>query len=378
MLHAAFVRSPHAHARVRAIDASGLPEGCFALTAADVEDLGVYGCQVKDQRGPDRRRALRGRRRRRRRRPHARGGEGGGRRWSRSTGRSCPPSSTRWSPRRPAPRSCTSAAAVSARRRRLDRRAPDRGLERVPSLPDPPRRRRRGDGGGGRRRRGGLPDARARRTCRSSRTPRWPSGTATGWRCGPARRRRSTCAADLAGVFGIAEEAIRIVAPPMGGSFGAKTFVRLEAMVAALARRAGAPVKAVLDRAEEFVTLNRHPATMRVRIGARRDGTLVAKELDCWVDTGAYADCGPGVATKLGYAGVGSLPDPARPRRRARDLHQPAAQRRLPRLRGDAVRVGVGAHDGPAGRRAGHEPARAAPQEPPARRRPLRHGRGDA
>jgi CO/xanthine dehydrogenase Mo-binding subunit len=111
--------------------------------------------------------------------------------------------------------------------------------------------------------------------------------------------------ADLAGVFGLAEDAVRIVAPPMGGSFGAKTFVRLEALVAALARRAGAPVKAVLDRAEEFVTLNRHPATIRVRIGARRDGTVVAKELDCWVDTGAYADCGPGVATKLGYAGVG-------------------------------------------------------------------------
>ena len=37
----------------------------------------------------------------------------------------------------------------------------------------------------------------------------------------------------------------------------------------------------------------------------QRDGTLVAKALDCWVDTGAYADCGPGVATKMGYAGVG-------------------------------------------------------------------------
>ena len=91
----------------------------------------------------------------------------------------------------------------------------------------------------------------------------------------------------------------------MGGSFGAKTFVRTEAIVAALARKAGRPVKAVLDRTEEFLTLNRHPATMRVRLGATRDGTLVAKELDCWVDTGAYADCGPGVATKLGYAGVG-------------------------------------------------------------------------
>ena len=42
-----------------------------------------------------------------------------------------------------------------------------------------------------------------------------------------------------------------------------------------------------------------------VRIGARRDGTLTAKEVDCWADTGAYADCGPGVATKMGYAGVG-------------------------------------------------------------------------
>jgi CO/xanthine dehydrogenase Mo-binding subunit len=111
--------------------------------------------------------------------------------------------------------------------------------------------------------------------------------------------------ADLAGLFGIDEDRIRVIAPPMGGSFGAKTFVRLEALVAALARKAGRPVKAVLDRAEEFVTLNRHPAVVRVRIGAKRDGTLVAKEVDCWVDTGAYADCGPGVATKMGYAGVG-------------------------------------------------------------------------
>jgi CO/xanthine dehydrogenase Mo-binding subunit len=91
----------------------------------------------------------------------------------------------------------------------------------------------------------------------------------------------------------------------MGGAFGAKTFTRLEAVVACLARKAGRPVKAVLDRAEEWVTLNRHPAVVRVRIGAAPDGTLLAKRLDCWVDTGAYADCGPGVATKLGYAGIG-------------------------------------------------------------------------
>jgi CO/xanthine dehydrogenase Mo-binding subunit len=110
---------------------------------------------------------------------------------------------------------------------------------------------------------------------------------------------------DLAGIFGLEEAQVRIVSPPMGGSFGAKTFVRLEAIVAALARKAQRPVKAVLERSEEWQTLNRHPAVVQVRIGATRDGTLVAKELDCWVDTGAYADCGPGVAQKMGYAGVG-------------------------------------------------------------------------
>ena len=110
---------------------------------------------------------------------------------------------------------------------------------------------------------------------------------------------------DLASIFGIAEDEVRVVVPPMGGSFGAKTFVRLEAIVASLAQIARRPVKAVLPRAEEWVALNRHPAEIHVRLGARFDGTLVAKRVDCWLDTGAYADCGPGVAQKVGYTVVG-------------------------------------------------------------------------
>jgi CO/xanthine dehydrogenase Mo-binding subunit len=110
---------------------------------------------------------------------------------------------------------------------------------------------------------------------------------------------------DVAGVFGIPEEHVRVVCPPMGGSFGAKTFVRLEAVAAALARKAGRPVRCVLPRSEEWVTNNRHPSLIRVRIGASADGTLVAKEVDAAIDTGAYADCGPGVAVKIGYSAVG-------------------------------------------------------------------------
>lgn len=110
---------------------------------------------------------------------------------------------------------------------------------------------------------------------------------------------------ELAGIFGIAEDRIRIVSPQMGGSFGAKTFVRYEAIVACLARKAGRPVKIVLARNEEWLTLNRHPAIVRIKLGARKDGVLVAKQVECWVDTGAYADCGPGVAQKMGFAAPG-------------------------------------------------------------------------
>ncbi|MGH3032313.1 MAG: xanthine dehydrogenase family protein molybdopterin-binding subunit, partial [Gaiellaceae bacterium] len=106
-------------------------------------------------------------------------------------------------------------------------------------------------------------------------------------------------------IFRMDPERIRIVCPPMGGAFGAKTFVRLEGIAAALARKAGRPVKCVLERAEEWQTLNRHPSVIRVRLGAKADGTLVAARFRCWADTGAYADCGPGVAQKMGFAAAG-------------------------------------------------------------------------
>jgi CO/xanthine dehydrogenase Mo-binding subunit len=110
---------------------------------------------------------------------------------------------------------------------------------------------------------------------------------------------------DLAALFRVPEEMVRVVVAPMGGSFGAKTFMRLEAVTAALARKAGRPVRAVLTRAEEFITVNRHPARFRMRLGAKRDGTFVAKSVDAWWDTGAYADCGPSICTKGGYAAIG-------------------------------------------------------------------------
>ena len=110
---------------------------------------------------------------------------------------------------------------------------------------------------------------------------------------------------DLAGLFGLATEQVRVIAPPMGGAFGAKTFMRTEAITAVAAKLVERPVRCVLDRNEVFTELTRHAATVRMRIGATRDGRFVAKRMWSYVNTGAYADCGPGVAQKMGYAGVG-------------------------------------------------------------------------
>jgi CO/xanthine dehydrogenase Mo-binding subunit len=303
MLHAAFVRSPHPHARVRSVDASALPAECVALTPEDVADLHLYGCQVRDE--------------------HVLA------RVARHAGDIV-----------------AAVAAPTREQAQAAARLVEVDYEELPAVFDPVDAVAPGapmlhpDGAqsageavsiGVRPLAGtnvchrfrlvhgdvaaGFAEAevvvqQAFRTPSAAHAPMEPHGAVAEWEGNRLTVWTGTqtpfnLRADLAVAFGLEEERIRIIGAPMGGSFGAKTFVRHEAPLAALARKAGRPVKVVLDRTEEFLTLNRHPSVIRVRIGARRDGTLVAKELDCWVDTGAYADCGPGVATKLGYAGIG-------------------------------------------------------------------------
>ena len=109
----------------------------------------------------------------------------------------------------------------------------------------------------------------------------------------------------LAEMFRLPPERVRVIVPTLGGSYGSKVFPQVEPIAAALAWKAGRPVKVVLSRDEEFVKINRHPATITIKLGVRRDGTLVAKQVTAYWNTGAYADCGPGVAQKGGFGAVG-------------------------------------------------------------------------
>ena len=303
MLHAAFVRSPHPHARVVSVDASALPGDCVVLTGEDVADLGLYGCQVKDQR------VLADRAR------HAGDVVAAVAAPTRENAKAAARLVEVDYEELPAVLDPLEAVAPAAPLLHEQAAESARDAVSIDVRPIPGTnvchrfRIRHGDVAAGFAEADVVVEE-VYRTAGAQHAPMEPHAALAEWEDGRLTIFSGTqtpfnTRADLAGLFGIPDERIRIVAPPMGGSFGAKTFVRLEALVAALARKASRPVKAVLDRAEEFVTLNRHPAVVRVRLGARRDGMLVAKEVDCWVDTGAYADCGPGVATKMGYAGVG-------------------------------------------------------------------------
>lgn len=109
----------------------------------------------------------------------------------------------------------------------------------------------------------------------------------------------------LAHMFGLPEDRVRVILRTLGGAYGSKTFMHTEPVAAVLARKTGRPVKLVYTRAETFLATNRHPLVTTMKIGVKNDGTLLAKKVDAYFNTGAYADSGPGVAQKGGYASVG-------------------------------------------------------------------------
>jgi CO/xanthine dehydrogenase Mo-binding subunit len=101
---------------------------------------------------------------------------------------------------------------------------------------------------------------------------------------------------NLAGVLGLPAELVRVIQPPVGGSFGGKDDIGYQsgAQVAALARRTGRPVRLVLSREESILaSYKREAMQIRIRLGAAEDGTLRAAQVDMLADSGAYSSMTP-------------------------------------------------------------------------------------
>ena len=101
---------------------------------------------------------------------------------------------------------------------------------------------------------------------------------------------------------------VRIIgAPAIGGNFGGKGGLKAEAVAIALAWKIrNRPVRVVYTRDEVFgSTIGRHPSVVRIKTGVKNDGTIVAQQVEFFLDTGAYAEKGPTVTRFCGVSAAG-------------------------------------------------------------------------
>ena len=102
----------------------------------------------------------------------------------------------------------------------------------------------------------------------------------------------------VAQITGVAPSAVRVVGHHIGGGFGAKLDVSLEAFAALLARRFRRPVRMQHTALEErLVAPCRANAIVAVRSAVRRDGTILATDVEIVSDSGAYANNGPALSS---------------------------------------------------------------------------------
>jgi len=110
---------------------------------------------------------------------------------------------------------------------------------------------------------------------------------------------------EIARLLGWPENRIRVRVPFLGGGFGAKLYIKLEALVSVLSLIARKPVKISLTMEEQFFTITKHASTFRIKSGVTKDGRIVARDCEVWWNGGAYADIGPRVTQKSGFTAPG-------------------------------------------------------------------------
>ncbi len=115
----------------------------------------------------------------------------------------------------------------------------------------------------------------------------------------------------LAAALDVRAESVRVHPAAIGGDFGGKGSLMVAPIAALLSRACGRPVRMVMSYVEELMAGNpRHAARIRLRAGARRDGTLTALEAEMVLDGGAYAAFKPAPTHIVG--GIARIAGPYR------------------------------------------------------------------
>ena len=100
---------------------------------------------------------------------------------------------------------------------------------------------------------------------------------------------------------------LRISSPAVGGGFGQKNSLAIEPHVALMAAKTGRPVKWALTTAEDFAYApTRLPVYMKYKLGAKKDGTLVAIDREHVCNAGAAATLSVMITSKITKIGSGA------------------------------------------------------------------------
>jgi CO/xanthine dehydrogenase Mo-binding subunit len=110
---------------------------------------------------------------------------------------------------------------------------------------------------------------------------------------------------EVSRLLGWPENRVRVRTAFLGGGFGGKLYIKLEALVAACTLLVRKPVRIALTMEEQFYTITKHGATVRIKTGVKKDGRIVARQVETWWNGGAYADIGPRVTQKSGFTSAG-------------------------------------------------------------------------
>ena len=128
----------------------------------------------------------------------------------------------------------------------------------------------------------------------------WKADVITVW---SSTQGTSTVKDEIAEVFGVPKSQVRVVTDFMGGGFGAKFGAGNFGVLAThLSKKAGAPVRLMVDRREEHAVGGNRPSSVQhLRVGAKRDGTLTAIHHVSYGTAGVGTGAGSGGPAKNMY-----------------------------------------------------------------------------
>jgi CO/xanthine dehydrogenase Mo-binding subunit len=110
---------------------------------------------------------------------------------------------------------------------------------------------------------------------------------------------------DVADVFGLPLNRVRLITPFIGGGYGSKSYTKIEPLTAVCSWKAKRPVRLQLTVEESILTTRADDARVHIRTAADADGRVIARQAVIYMNTGAYAENSPLVSSKAAIRVLG-------------------------------------------------------------------------